>query len=92
MKTPRYTNTAYLQWVALLTLIRHELMRALRLWQQTLLPPIITSTLYFIVFGRWLGQHIASAHSMPYINLYKLCSYKHYILLQIYRSTKSYCG
>ena len=33
------------------TMVRKELIRILRIWSQTLLPPIVTTTLYFIVFG-----------------------------------------
>ena len=36
---------------ALGTITRREVTRILRIWTQTLLPPAITVTLYFIIFG-----------------------------------------
>ncbi len=38
------------QWVAFLTLSGKEIKRILRIWPQTLLPPAITMSLYFIIF------------------------------------------
>ena len=35
-------------WVALQTILNKEITRFLRIWTQTLLPPVITMTLYFI--------------------------------------------
>ena len=34
------------------TIVMRELVRVLRIWVQTLVPPAITATLYFIIFGR----------------------------------------
>ena len=44
--------------VALGTLVRREVTRILRIWSQTLLPPAITMTLYFIIFGSLIGRRI----------------------------------
>ena len=40
------------QWVAFVTLTIKEIRRILRIWPQTLLPPAITMSLYFIIFGK----------------------------------------
>lgn len=39
-----------MQLTAFFTLVRKELIRILRIWPQTILPPVITQTLYFIIF------------------------------------------
>ena len=38
-------------WVAFSTLLTIEIRRFIRIWPQTLLPPAITVTLYFVIFG-----------------------------------------
>jgi ABC-2 type transport system permease protein len=40
-----------LNLVAVKTIIRKEMVRVLRIWIQTIVPPAITMTLYFIIFG-----------------------------------------
>jgi ABC-2 type transport system permease protein len=44
--------------VALNTLIRREIARIMRIWTQTLIPPAITMTLYFVIFGKLIGSRI----------------------------------
>ena len=44
--------------VALNTLIRREIARIMRIWTQTLIPPAITMTLYFVIFGKLIGSKI----------------------------------
>ena len=46
--------------VALHTLVRREVVRIVRIWTQTLIPPAITMTLYFVVFGKLIGSRIGS--------------------------------
>jgi ABC-2 type transport system permease protein len=53
--------------VALGTIVRREVVRIVRIWSQTLLPPAITMTLYFIVFGSLLGRDI-KIHGYNYID------------------------
>ena len=38
-------------YIALKTLVVKEVRRFMRIWVQTLVPPAITMTLYFIIFG-----------------------------------------
>jgi ABC-2 type transport system permease protein len=53
---------------ALGTITRREVMRILRIWSQTLLPPAITMTLYFIIFGSMIGSRIGEmAPGISYI-------------------------
>jgi ABC-2 type transport system permease protein len=46
--------------VALNTLIRREIVRIMRIWTQTLIPPAITMTLYFVIFGKLIGSRIGN--------------------------------
>lgn len=54
-------------WVALNTIVRKEIMRFMRIWVQTLIPPIITTTLYFVIFGEVMSHYIPEIHGFPYI-------------------------
>lgn len=55
------------QWIAYRTLVRREFVRFLRIWTQTLLPPIITTSLYFVIFGAFLGQQISDIEGFSYM-------------------------
>ena len=46
--------------VALQTLVRREIVRIMRIWTQTLIPPAITMTLYFVIFGKLIGSRIGN--------------------------------
>ena len=51
--------------IALGTITRREVTRILRIWTQTLLPPAITMTLYFIIFGSLIGSRIGEISKGP---------------------------
>jgi ABC-2 type transport system permease protein len=48
------------------TLFRKEVRRFLRVPGQTLLSPVITTVLYFVVFGWSLGGRLREIHGVPY--------------------------
>ena len=50
--------SASLNWVGFKTIVRKEVTRILRIWGQTIVPPAITMTLYFIIFGELIGRRI----------------------------------
>lgn len=53
--------------VGLRTLFLKEIKRFSKVWQQTVLSPLITTTLYFLVFGVALGAQLEDVHGVPYI-------------------------
>ena len=53
--------------IALGTIARREVSRILRIWAQTLVPPAITMTLYFLIFGRLIGSRIGSMNGYTYM-------------------------
>lgn len=55
------------QWVAFLTLSGKEIKRILRIWYQTLLPPAITMSLYFIIFGKMIGSRVGEMGGVSYM-------------------------
>lgn len=58
-------NTTY---VGIKTLLRKEVNRIIRIWTQTLLPPAITMTLYFIIFGNLIGSRIGNMDGFDYMS------------------------
>ncbi len=54
--------------VALKTIARREVMRILRIWGQTLVPPAITMTLYFLIFGKLIGSRIGDMGGIDYMD------------------------
>lgn len=49
------------------TLAEKETKRVLRIWRQTLVPPIITTTLYFLIFGTLIGHRIGEMNGVSYM-------------------------
>ena len=54
-------------WVAFKTILIKEVSRILRIWGQTLVPPAITMTLYFLIFGNLIGSRIGKMGDFSYI-------------------------
>ncbi len=54
-------------WVAFCTIVYKEVRRFLRIWPQTLLPPAITMTLYFVIFGTLIGSRIGQMGGFSYM-------------------------
>lgn len=53
--------------IAFHTIVTKEIVRFLRIWTQTILPPAITMGIYFVVFGRFLGDRIQDFDGVSYI-------------------------
>jgi ABC-2 type transport system permease protein len=54
--------------IALWTISARETGRYLRIWIQTLVPPAITMTLYFIIFGSLIGPRIGAMDGYSYMD------------------------
>lgn len=55
------------QWIALSTIVSKEIHRFSRIWVQTLLPPAITMSLYFVIFGTLIGSRIGEMGGFNYM-------------------------
>jgi ABC-2 type transport system permease protein len=53
--------------IGLKTLATKEINRILRIWPQSYVPPIISSILYFLIFGNVIGRRIGLMEGYPYI-------------------------
>lgn len=52
---------------ALRTMVRREILRFARIWVQTLVPPVITTSLYFVIFGELIGSQIGDIDGFAYM-------------------------
>src|SRR5690606_30968934 len=53
--------------IAFQTIVVREVRRFLRIWPQTLVPPVITISLYFIIFGNLIGGRIGAMGGFSYM-------------------------
>jgi ABC-2 type transport system permease protein len=59
--------SASVNWIGYQTIVRKEITRILRIWGQTVVPPAITMTLYFIIFGNLIGSRIGEMGGFDYM-------------------------
>ncbi len=62
------TSVGQRQRTALYTIVRREVARILRIWGQTLVPPAITMTLYFLIFGGLIGSRVGEMDGIKYMD------------------------
>jgi ABC-2 type transport system permease protein len=53
--------------IALNTILIKEVRRFMRIWPQTILPPAITTALYFLIFGKLIGDRIGTVNGASYM-------------------------
>jgi ABC-2 type transport system permease protein len=55
-------------WIAFKTLVIKEVLRFARIWVQTVLPAMITTALYFIIFGQLIGGQLGDMEGVSYMD------------------------
>ncbi|OGG79905.1 ABC transporter permease [Candidatus Kaiserbacteria bacterium RIFCSPLOWO2_01_FULL_54_13] len=58
---------AYQLWISFYTMLRRDIVRMFRIWVQTFLPSVVTSVLYFTIFGTILGSQIGDRQGVSYM-------------------------
>ncbi|MCL2560394.1 MAG: ABC transporter permease [Turicibacter sp.] len=56
-----------LYWISFKSLVRKEINRFMRIWVQTLVPPVITTSLYFIIFGNFIGARVGEMNGFSFM-------------------------
>ncbi|MFQ5644883.1 MAG: ABC transporter permease [Thiogranum sp.] len=56
------------QYVAFKTIVIKEVLRFSRIWVQTIIPPVITISLYFVIFGNLIGSQIGDMDGFRYMD------------------------
>ena len=54
-------------WIAYKTIVIKEVLRFSRIWVQTIFPPIITTSLYLLIFGGLMGERIGQMQGIDYL-------------------------
>ncbi|WP_019675957.1 ABC transporter permease [Arsukibacterium perlucidum] len=54
--------------IALQSILNKEITRFMRIWVQTLVPPAITMSLYFVIFGSLIGSRIGDMGGFSYMD------------------------
>ncbi len=56
-----------MSFTSFFSLVQREVSRFMRVWVQTIIPPIVTSTLFILIFGYSLGSRISSVAGVSYL-------------------------
>jgi ABC-2 type transport system permease protein len=59
-------SRATTEWIGFKTIIIREFSRIVRIWGQTIVPPAVTATLYFIIFGSLIGRRVGQVGGFDY--------------------------
>lgn len=59
---------AHASWLAFQTIVIKEVLRFMRIWVQTLVPPAVTTALYFLIFGELIGTQLAPVDGVRYVD------------------------
>ena len=54
-------------YIAYMTIVRKEVVRFIRIWPQTFLPSVVTTVLYFLIFGTFIGSQIKAVGDVSYM-------------------------
>jgi len=60
-------STLQADWIAFRTLVTKEIKRFVRIWPQTLVPPAISVSLYFLIFGAFIGSRVGTMAGLDYM-------------------------
>ena len=55
------------EWVGFSTIVIREFNRIVRIWGQTIVPPVVTATLYFVIFGSLIGKRVGQVGGYDYM-------------------------
>lgn len=56
------------QYIAFQTILTKEILRFARIWIQTVLPPMVTTALYFVIFGNLIGARLGEMGGYRYVD------------------------
>lgn len=55
------------RWIGFKTIVIREYGRIMRIWGQTIVPPAVTATLYFVIFGSLIGRRVGAMGGFDYM-------------------------
>ena len=76
-------------WIAYKTIVVKEILRFVRIWVQTIIPPVITTSLYLLIFGGLMGGRIGQMQGIEYIDFIVPGIILMTVIMQSYSNTVS---
>ena len=76
-------------WIAYKTIVVKEVLRFSRIWIQTIIPPVITTSLYLLIFGGLMGSRIGQMQGIDYLNFIVPGIILMTVIMQSYANTVS---
>ena len=76
-------------WIAYKTIVIKEILRFMRIWVQTIVPPVITTSLYLLIFGGLMGGRIGQMQGIEYIDFIVPGIILMTVIMQSYANTVS---
>jgi len=76
-------------WIAYKTIVTKEILRFIRIWVQTIVPPVITTSLYLLIFGGLMGGRIGQMQGIEYIDFIVPGIILMTVIMQSYANTVS---
>ena len=76
-------------WIAYKTIVIKEILRFIRIWVQTIVPPVITTSLYLLIFGGLMGGRIGQMQGIEYIDFIVPGIILMTVIMQSYANTVS---
>ncbi len=77
-------------WIAYKTIVIKEVRRFIRIWIQTIVPPVITTSLYLLIFGGLMGGRIGQMQGIDYIDFIVPGIILMTVIMQSYANTVSF--
>jgi len=59
-------NLNVVRWIGFQTIVIREYGRIIRIWGQTIVPSVVTATLYFVIFGSLIGRRVGVMGGFDY--------------------------
>jgi ABC-2 type transport system permease protein len=78
-------------YIGFQTLVLKEVNRVLRIWVQTIVPPAIQMTLYFIIFGSLIGHRIGEMGGYSYMEYLAPGLIMNSVVMNSYTNSVSSC-
>ncbi|HIF36340.1 MAG TPA: ABC transporter permease, partial [Candidatus Thioglobus sp.] len=76
-------------WTAYKTIVTKEILRFARIWVQTIVPPVITTSLYLLIFGGLMGGRIGQMQGIDYLHFIVPGIILMTVIMQSYANTVS---
>ena len=76
-------------WTAYKTIVTKEILRFARIWVQTIIPPVITTSLYLLIFGGLMGGRIGQMQGIDYLHFIVPGIILMTVIMQSYANTVS---